>query len=129
MQYLAQQPEGTIALITDIANAAAAPRNFTAKILQSLAKARLVTSYRGTGGGFALARPARAITVREIVEAMDGPIMPNRCLMGQGACVRDRTCLVHPIWREVQSAVIKILNRATLADLVATQTSKGHRGA
>ena len=120
MQYLAQQPEGSITLITDIAKASAAPRNFTGKILQGLAKSRLVKSYRGTRGGFALARPAKDITMRQLDEAMEGPIMPNRCLMAKGACRRDTTCPVHPIWRKVQGEVIRILDKATLADLAKT---------
>jgi Rrf2 family protein len=117
MRYLAQLPEGQVALVADIAKATEAPRNFTAKILQTLSKLHLARSSRGAGGGFALMRPASEISLRVIVEAMDGPIMPNRCLMRKGACPRDVVCAVHPVWRKVQGAAIDILDKATLADL------------
>lgn len=115
--FLARQPKGKIALISEIAEATSVPQTFLAKIFQSFAKLGLVNSYRGTGGGFTLGRPAASITLREVVEAVEGPIMPNRCLMGEGGCDHDRKCLVHPVWRKVQSEVVKILGGVTIEDL------------
>ena len=115
--YLAQQPAGKMVLISEIAEATQVPQTFLAKILQSFAKLGIVNSYRGTGGGFTLGRPAARITLREVVEAVEGPIMPNRCLIGEGACQRDRSCLVHPVWRRVQGEVVQILDGVTIEDL------------
>lgn len=115
--YLAQQPFGTISLVSDIAEAVQVPQTFLAKIFQSFAKLGLINSYRGTGGGFTLGRSASQITLREIVEAVEGPIVPNRCLLGSGSCERVAGCSVHPIWKEVQQRVVEILDGVTLADL------------
>lgn len=115
--YLAQQPAGKMVLISEIAEATQVPQTFLAKILQSFAKLGIVNSYRGTGGGFTLGRPAARITLREVVEAVEGPIMPNRCLIGEGACQRDTNCLVHPVWRRVQGEVVQILDGVTIEDL------------
>ncbi len=115
--YLAGQPPGKMALISEIAESTEVPQTFLAKIFQSFAKQGIVNSYRGTGGGFTLARPSSEITLREIVEAVEGPIMPNRCLIGKGTCERDHRCNVHPIWKKIQGEVVKILDGVTIADL------------
>jgi Rrf2 family transcriptional regulator, iron-sulfur cluster assembly transcription factor len=115
--YLAQQAPGKISLISEIAEATGAPQTFLAKILQNFAKIGIVNSYRGTGGGFTLGRSPSKITLREVVEAVEGPIMPNRCLIGSGSCDRDDQCNVHPVWRKVQGQVIEILDSVTLEEL------------
>jgi Rrf2 family transcriptional regulator, iron-sulfur cluster assembly transcription factor len=115
--YLAQQPAGKMALISEIAEAAQVPQTFLAKIFQSFAKLGIVNSYRGTGGGFTLSRPAGQISLREVVEAVEGPILPNRCLIGSGSCERDKSCNVHGVWREVQKQVADILGNVTIEDL------------
>ncbi|WP_298439713.1 Rrf2 family transcriptional regulator [Geobacter sp.] len=117
--YLAQLPPGKVALISEIAEAAEVPQTFLAKILQSFAKIGLVKSFRGAGGGFTLGRSAEQITLREVVEAVEGPILPNRCLLGAGTCERDGTCGVHPVWREVQGKVVEVLDGVSIKELAA----------
>ena len=114
--YLAQQPPGRVSLISEIAAATEVPQTFLAKIFQSFAKLGLVSSSRGTGGGFLLARPASAITLREVVEAVEGPIIPNRCLLGN-PCDRGGICKVHSVWQEVQAEVVHTLDRFTIETL------------
>src|SRR5512141_1844227 len=102
--YLARLPQGKVALISEIAEATEVPPTFLAKIFQSFAKLGLVNSYRGTGGGFTLGRHPSRITLREVVEAVEGPIIPNRCLIGDEPCKFEKStqsCKVHPIWRNV----------------------------
>lgn len=115
--YLARQPQGKVSLVGDIAAASDVPKSFLAKILQDFVKMGLVTSSRGTGGGFLLARPANRITLREVVEAVEGPIMPNRCLIGAGACDRDGSCRVHPVWERVRQETVAILDGITIEEL------------
>jgi Rrf2 family protein len=115
--YLARVPQGKVALISEIAEATSVPQTFLAKILQSFAKIGLVNSYRGTGGGFMLGRPPEQITLREVVEAVEGPIMPNRCLIAEKSCELSRSCLVHPVWRQVQKSIVTILDGVTLKEL------------
>lgn len=115
--YLAQQPPGKISLISEIAEAADVPQTFLAKIFQGFAKIGIVNSYRGTGGGFTIGRSPSTITLREVVEAVEGPIVPNRCLMGVGYCDRGDKCNVHPVWRKVQSQVVQILDSVTVEEM------------
>jgi Rrf2 family protein len=115
--YLARQPMGKMALISEIAEAAEVPQTFLAKIFQSFAKMGIVNSYRGTGGGFTLARNPSLITLREVVEAVEGPIIPNRCVGGEATCDRSRTCSVHEVWKQVQTGVVNVLEGVTIEDL------------
>jgi Rrf2 family transcriptional regulator, iron-sulfur cluster assembly transcription factor len=115
--YLARQPQGKVTLVGEISMACDVPKSFLAKILQDFVKVGLVTSSRGTGGGFMLARPASRITLREVVEAVEGPIMPNRCLIGAGACDKDGSCRVHPVWERVREQTVEILNGVTIEEL------------
>ena len=116
--HLARQPRGQVALLGAVAEAAQAPPAFLAKILQELARLGLVRSARGAGGGFTLGRPAAEITLRAVVEAVEGPILPNRCLTGGGPCGAGGDCKVHEVWRTVQSRVVEVLDEVTLVELV-----------
>ena len=112
--HLARLPHGSVALLSEIAEAADVPQTFLAKIFQIFVKLGFVNSYRGTGGGFSLARPAASITLREVVEAVEGPIAPNRCVTEKGECENSTTCAVHMIWRRVQEQVVGILDDVTI---------------
>ena len=117
MVFLASQPVNKISLLSDIAAEMEVPPTFLAKIFQQFNKVGLVKSYRGTGGGFQLGRPAEDISLLEIVETVEGPIVPNRCIMAEGICSRDTTCTVHPVWKEVQKSMRDILFKVTLKHL------------
>lgn len=115
--YLAKQPPGKVVLVSEVAEVTGVSQTFLAKIFQSFAKLGLVNSFRGTGGGFLLGRPATKITLRQVVEAVEGPIIPNRCLTEEGSCSREKECTVHPVWRKVQGEIAAILDSVTLEDL------------
>ncbi|MDA8413996.1 MAG: Rrf2 family transcriptional regulator [Desulfobacteraceae bacterium] len=122
--FLASRPPEQICLLSDIAAAVDVPPTFLAKIFQQFSKIGLVKSYRGTGGGFVLGRSADKITLLEVVEAVEGPIVPNRCVINKGECARDATCNVHPVWVDVQHRVRDILNEVTLQKLAGTNPPK-----
>ena len=115
--YLASRPADQVCLLSEIAAAVDVPQTFLAKIFQQFSKIGLVRSYRGTGGGFVLGRAPEKITLLEVVEAVEGPIIPNRCVTGAGECSRSETCNVHPVWLRVQSQVREILANVTLREL------------
>ena len=115
--YLATRPGDQVCLLSDIAAAVDVPPTFLAKIFQQFSKIGLVKSYRGTGGGFVLGRSPDKITLLEVVEAVEGPIIPNRCVTGESECGRTNTCNVHPVWISVQDQVRNILVKVTLKDL------------
>ena len=79
-------------LLHEIGHAQDIPESFLAKILQSLVHAGLAESRRGARGGFALGRPARDISMRAVVEAVDGPIALNACVLYPDDCERSARC-------------------------------------
>ncbi|MEJ2200022.1 MAG: Rrf2 family transcriptional regulator [Desulfuromonadaceae bacterium] len=115
--YLAQQDPKKLLLIGEIAAAVDVPQSFLAKIFQSFTKVGLIRSSRGAGGGFALAKPATDITLLTIVEAVEGPIVPNICVGDPGVCELSSGCQVHPVWCRVQAQVKQVLSSVTLNQL------------
>jgi Rrf2 family transcriptional regulator, iron-sulfur cluster assembly transcription factor len=116
--YLASQPPNKISLLSEIAAAVDVPQTFLAKIFQQFSKTGIVKSFRGTGGGFLLAGSPESITLLQVVEAVEGPIMPNRCVLKPGECERDSFCTVHPVWIQVQYQIRSLLGNITLKELV-----------
>ena len=117
--YLAGMPLDKVYLLSDIAAAVDVPPTFPAKIFQQFSKMGLVKSFRGTGGGFMLGRPPEKITLLEVVEAVEGPIIPNRCVFTPSDCDRSGFCSVHPVWGRVQKEVRGVLAGVTLKELAA----------
>ena len=97
------------------------PRSFLAKIFQSLVKAGLVRSMRGAGGGFALARNPAEIPVLEIIEAVEGRIIFQRCKMARPDCQHVGGCALCGLFERAQDGIKDALTRTTLADLIRQQ--------
>ncbi len=118
---LARAPQGQIMLVSEIAAREGLPESYLAKIFQELARSGIVRSHRGAGGGFSLARPAEAITLRQIVEAIQGPLALNTCLEAgaANACDQVSTCALYPVLQRAQQQLVSILDETTLAELVA----------
>jgi FeS assembly SUF system regulator len=87
------------------------------KLLKSLARAGLVTSTRGAQGGYALARPARAISAAEILDALEGPVAITECSSSRGCCDLESFCRVGSAWQRINHSIRRALEDVTLADL------------
>ena len=90
-----------------------------AKVLRPLAQAALVEGFRGAGGGYRLARDAAAISLVEIVEAMEGPLGMTECSLHDGACGIEQSCGVRANWRRINDVVADALRGVTLAQMQA----------
>jgi len=117
MVYLARVPEGEVASLREIGREQEIPESFLAKILQTLVHAGLASSQRGARGGFSLARPADTISVREVIEAIDGPIALNGCVLWPEECDRSERCALHDVWVEAQGEMMRVLDGAYLSAL------------
>jgi Rrf2 family transcriptional regulator, iron-sulfur cluster assembly transcription factor len=120
MSYLARYEPGEICSLRDVGRDQEIPESFLAKIFQALVHAGLVVSHRGAHGGFTLARPCDHITVREVIEAVDGPISLNGCVVRPDECTRSHECAMHDVWGRAQQRMMDVLDDVTLADLAAT---------
>jgi len=103
----------------DIARSIGASESYLAKILQSLTKAELLDSERGMKGGYALARPAREVTVRQVIEAVEGLSPENRCLFGIHTGQDCPTCPVQCVLNEVHGRLLQELDHVTI-DMLPT---------
>ncbi len=114
---LATYPPGTRVRTADLTRSTDVPSAYLPKILRALARAGLVQTYPGQRGGVSLARDPATISLREMVEAVTGPIWLNRCLVRPGACPRDTFCPVHPVWDRIQRVLVRELESVTAGQL------------
>lgn len=120
--YLAQ----TDARVTAdrISTGAGIPRRLLARILARLSRAGLVESNQGRGGGSRLARPPQEITLRDAVEAAEGPFDVTRCIMQDRNCGEAAPCAMHEAWLEGQQAILGYLQEQTLDEFASRTVSK-----
>jgi Rrf2 family protein len=100
-----------------VAAATGAPESFLSKVLQALTRAGLLISQRGQTGGFEVSSRGRKSSIRDVIEAVDGPIHLNVCLTSGTACVRQCWCPAHPVWARAQEAMLGVLEAARIEDL------------
>lgn len=122
--YMATVPEGKYAMAKQIAEAGDIPAHFLAKILQQLAKRGHLKSSKGPTGGFALAAPARSISLCQIVEAVDGLTGYKRCLGGNTECNDQAPCGMHDSWKHMRSSIIDYLESTSIEAVSASLEQK-----
>lgn len=124
MQAAATRCGGSRACAADLATATGIPVPTAQKLVSLLTRAGLLKSARGTGGGIKLARPAAAISLADVVEAVEGPIALTPCVEpgGKHDCAREPYCSVRPHWGPVNAAVRGALAAVSLASLSAAAT-------
>ena len=126
MAHLARTDGQQPVPLGSIADAEGLPLAYLEHLVQRLRRAGLVESTRGAHGGYTLARPADAISMAEIVKALEGEIAPIECITadpdGSLVCARDgdpghEPCPTKLLWTRVQGSIVRTLNEMTLADL------------
>lgn len=123
MLYLAGRNNDGFVEISEIARMVGAPEKFLRILFHELVKSRLLRSRRGTGGGFSLARAPSEITLRQIVEAIQGPITAADCAAGQlPDCEKITSCPLHVVLRGLRDRVVDELDSFTLSDLAEINT-------
>jgi Rrf2 family protein len=124
MVALADSDAGRRVLARDLAKTAGIPAPFLGKILQTLAKARLVASTKGPGGGFSLARDAREITLLDIYIAIDGERHLGACAVGLARCSDEAPCPLHDRWKPIRESIRRYLTTTSLADMTRATRRK-----
>ncbi|MEO7602005.1 MAG: Rrf2 family transcriptional regulator [Sphingomicrobium sp.] len=117
MTAAARFPAGERLSATALADDTGVPLPTTQKLMGQLAASGLLRSHRGAGGGFVLARPADAISLADIVEAVEGPIALAACSDGRMDCALDAHCRVKPHLGLVGNAVRGALGAVSLMEL------------
>ena len=118
MVYLAQIGPEQRASTSQIAQEKQIPPSFLAKIVSQLSVAGLLQTSRGARGGVSLARSAADISLLDVVEAIDGPILLNDCVADNGSCAFGDSCPMQPVWCEAQKDLVGRLESTTFAQFV-----------
>ena len=120
LRDLASSPVGASSSAREIAARYNIPVEITAKVLQRLAKRGLLASHQGTRGGYHLARPAAQISVADVIQAIDGPVMVTACSDVDETCEQYSTCNVrHPLWR-LRDRIVQTLAEFTIQELASS---------
>lgn len=119
--YLAQQPPATVLTLHQIAEAGDLPVGFLAKTFQKLVRHGLVESFRGRRRGYCLARDPSKVPLRELLEAIEGPDLTQRCVFWGRRCGDSNPCLLHSGWREIKPHLTDFLEGMTLAMLARSE--------
>lgn len=117
MTAAARRDAGARLSATELASETGVPLPTTQKLMGLLANAGLLSSARGAGGGFTLARPVSAISLADIVEAVEGPFSMTVCSGGSTDCALDAHCRVKPHMGVVGDAVRGALGAVSLQEL------------
>jgi Rrf2 family protein len=118
MAVLAKLAPNEYAGANRIAEEIGAPPNYLGKLLQMLAREKLVVSQKGIGGGFRLAQNPKRITLLDIVEPIEHIGRWTGCVLGWHECSDADPCAVHDRWKKVRGDYLALLQRTTIADLV-----------
>src|SRR5829696_7537582 len=119
MKHLAMRPDSPSASAREIAEQYDIPIELMAKVLQRLARRSLLTSHQGTRGGYRLGRAASAISVADIIQAIDGPLTVTACSIESDSCGQYAKCSVRdPLWR-IKDRIIAALATCSLQEIAA----------
>lgn len=126
VSYFSSLPPETIVTAKRLSEQEKIPMRFLLKIMRILVKKDIVKSFRGIEGGYALARPPAAISLLDVIEAVEGPITLNPCLADQNSCNKNQThlCPVHPILKEIQKKLTDEFRQYNFADLSWPKTGQ-----
>ena len=128
MVDLALSDEGQPISLKDVAQRQQLSDKYLEQIVTPLSRAGLVRSVRGAGGGYLLTRRPEEYTVGEILRPLEGDLAPVECATDAQFCERSGQCVTVELWQQIHRAVSEVVDRTTLADLVARQREKQAAG-
>jgi Rrf2 family transcriptional regulator, iron-sulfur cluster assembly transcription factor len=118
LAFIASQGNGPV-LVRSISDGTDMPAAYLGKIVNTLARRRLVVTRRGPGGGVTLARPAAAISLFDVCRALDDPLTKERCMLSDVPCTEEGACPAHEFCKTNRVHQFEFLQRMTLVDIVA----------
>jgi len=120
MKHLAQKPGAPSTSARDIAEQYDIPIELMAKVLQRLVRTGLLVSTQGTRGGYMLSRPAAAISVADVIQAIDGPLSVTACSTEKHDCEQYSKCSIRdPLW-QIRERIAETLGMVSMAEMAAS---------
>lgn len=124
MYELARNYGKTPVILKEIARLQDISEKYLSKLIIPLKGAHLINSSRGSHGGYSVARDPSTITLKEIVEILEGDITPVECVKNPEVCPRTEGCPSRDVWCRLDRAISGLLEEITLDDLVNEETEK-----
>jgi Rrf2 family cysteine metabolism transcriptional repressor len=128
MLEVASHDENNPVRLRDISKAQKISEKYLGRIMVSMVSAGLVRSRRGKNGGFILAASPTEITILDILQAVEGPVVPAPCVDTVQACRGPKDCVTQNVWMRVKDAIMTVLAGITLDDLVKLYREKRNHG-
>ena len=124
MNELALRHGGGPVILKDIAHTQEISEKYLSKLIIPLKVAKLVRASRGSHGGYNLTRDPSEISIREIVEVLEGDLTTVECLHDEGTCTRSPDCPVRDIWYGLDRSVLNFLESIKLSDVAKKSIRK-----
>lgn len=118
MLSLAMNNRKSPIFLKDIAHSEEISEKYLSQIIIPLKAKGLVTTFRGAHGGYLLSRPASEITLRDIIEPLEGDITLVDCVSNPSICDRAKACATREVWNEMSSLLLDFMDTLTLEDLI-----------
>ena len=126
LTYLAGQAPGKVISRAEIIKEQDIPSNYLSKIMKDLVAGGLVHSHIGPKGGFSLARPAETVSIKEVYEAVEGPLVLIECLAkGEEYCPYCFGCTQISVWGKAQNLLTNYLAGVSVGDIIDQQGLRG----
>jgi Rrf2 family protein len=109
---------GEMVQVARVAEETGVAAPFLAKSFSRLSRAGVLKGYRGRSRGYVLARPASMISVRDVVEAIEGPDLFRRCIFWGESCSEVQPCPLHGVWAQIRPRLAQMLAETTIQDLI-----------
>lgn len=116
--YLAEKDTGENTSSALIAEVQGIPAKLIPQLVAALTKKGWLTGTRGAGGGVRLAGDPAEITIKEVIEFIEGPIVISRCLVSPETCANRSRCPLNQVWSRARQAMLDVLGGTTIADLI-----------
>ena len=126
---LASQSDGRPVALADIAERQEISLSYLEQLFARLRRKGLVTSARGPGGGYRLAKSAEETWIADIIHAVDEPLRATRCSQSKGCMTKGERCLTHDLWEDLGQRIEDYLASVSLADVVAGRLASDRRAA
>ncbi|MFN4112027.1 MAG: RrF2 family transcriptional regulator [Ignavibacteria bacterium] len=124
MIHLAENEDRGVITINEIAKEQKIPEKFLRKIIPKLCNAGLVKTYKGNGGGISFNKDPDLITPLEIIQAIEGPLALNKCLIDKAFCSNTRWCSVHTLWCDLLVEMRRKLSSKSIKTLAIESTAR-----